>query len=218
MRDFYSQFMGSQDIVFDIGAHVGNRTRVFAELAGMVVAVEPQSSCIQSLRKEFWKTTKVKLIEKAVGAQEGSSAIRLSETLSSLAPAWISAVQGSGRFGVRSWSDPQPVELTTLDKLMVEFGTPAFIKIDVEGYEREVLKGLSTPVKALSYEITPLEYLEEAVACSERLCDIGMTKFNYSLGESMRMELPGWVSCMELAGHLEKYKDNVTFGDVYASI
>jgi FkbM family methyltransferase len=217
MRGFYSQFIGPDDTVFDIGANVGNRTRVFVELAKVVVAVEPQESCMGILQSEFQGNPKVRLVCKAVGAQEGEAKINIcpASTISSMSKPWMEAVQKSGRFGGLRWTESQSVGVTTLDRLMQEFGYPSFIKVDVEGYELEVLKGLSKPPQALSYEFTP-EYLDDALGCSERLHQIGMQNFNYSLGESMRLELPCWVSREMLAGYLGRYEDNVTFGDVYA--
>src|SRR5271157_163822 len=151
MKEFYSQFMSSKDVVFDIGANIGNRTRVFAELAGLVVAVEPQESCWEVLKTEFGGNRRVIPIREAAGAKEGTGYLQLSGVLSSLSPSWIDAVKKSGRFSCHSWGDPYPVGMTTLDRLIKIFGVPSFVKIDVEGYEFEVLKGLSSPVGALSY-------------------------------------------------------------------
>ena len=155
MKEFYSQFISNKDVVFDIGANVGNRTRVFAELADLVVAVEPQYSCMESLQAEFKGNRKVILVREAAGAKEGRGYLRPSGVLSSLSPSWIDAVKKSGRFSCHSWGDPYPVGITTLDRLIQIFGVPSFVKIDVEGYEPEVLRGLSSPVGALSYEFTP---------------------------------------------------------------
>jgi hypothetical protein len=44
------------------------------------------------------------------------------------------------------------VEVTTLDALIAKYGIPAFCKIGVEGFEAEVLKGLSQPLRMLSLE------------------------------------------------------------------
>ena len=42
--------------------------------------------------------------------------------------------------------DSSIVPATTLDELIAAYGIPAFVKIDVEGMEHEVLAGLSQPV------------------------------------------------------------------------
>ncbi len=215
MREFYSQFMSSKDVVFDIGANMGNRTRVFAELAGIVMAVEPQHSCIEYLDAAFVGKPKVVLVEKAVGAKEGTGYIQPSGVLSSLSPSWIDAVRKSGRFSFHSWGEPCPVGMTTLDRLIRVFGVPSFVKVDVEGYELEVMKGLSSPVGTLSYEFTP-ECLEATLECAKHLRALGMDRFNYSLGESMRMELGDWSSLEETMERLGRYKDITVFGDVYA--
>lgn len=216
MREFYKQFMGSDDLVFDIGANVGNRTGVFLELARMVIAAEPQGDCSNTLYEKFGSNPKFRIVTKAIGATEGLSQIQLCGTISSLSPGWMTAVERSGRFAGHRWSTPMPVHLTTLDRLIAEYGTPAFIKIDVEGYELEVLTGLSVPVEALSFEFTP-EYIESGAACIQRLESIGMRRFNYSLGESLKLELADWASGGEVEQRLRQYHDIITFGDVYAS-
>ena len=73
-------------------------------------------------------------------------------TLSTLSADWLSAVSESGRFGDTRWDSEEEVEITTLDAAIAEFGEPAFVKIDVEGYESEVLSGLSRRLKAGSIE------------------------------------------------------------------
>ncbi|MBK9250272.1 MAG: hypothetical protein IPM69_19725 [Ignavibacteria bacterium] len=51
-KDFYSHFINTGDVVFDIGANIGNRTQIFSELGAKVVAVEPQSKCVTALKKK----------------------------------------------------------------------------------------------------------------------------------------------------------------------
>jgi len=219
MRDFYSQFLGKDDVAFDVGAFMGSRTRVFADLCRLTIAVEPQPHHAEELRKEFEPGGKVKVVAKALGSAPGSAEMSLNESISSLSRGWTDATYESGRFhGRKGWGANGiiTVEITTLEALIGEFGVPAFIKIDVEGYEYEVLKGLLRPVQALSFEFTPFEWLQDAFKCIGYLNHIGMARFNYSLGESMAMELPDWVPSVELAGRLARYRDNVTFGDIYA--
>jgi FkbM family methyltransferase len=215
---FYSEFIGPSDLTFDIGANRGNRTRVFANIGRMVVAVEPQDSCMKLLKAEFGRNPKVKLVKKAVGSREGSAEIMVSNanTLSSLSPEWVDAVRNSGRFSDYAWERKERVEVTTLDILIQTFGVPTFIKIDVEGYEFQALSGLSVPIRTVSFEFVP-EYLEAAFKCIDRLLSIGRFRFNYSVGESMRMALDEWVSREAILALLSRHADDRTlFADVYA--
>ena len=75
-----------------------------------------------------------------------------------------SRIQTSGRFGDCQWNQTTTVSVTTLDSLFAEHGVPQFIKIDVEGFEYEVVSGLSQPIKALSMEFTP-EFLDSTLKC-----------------------------------------------------
>ena len=114
-----------------------------------------------------------------------------------------------------------PVQVTTLDGLIQEFGVPKFCKIDVEGYEPQVLNGLSTPLPALSFEFHQ-ETLDEVEACLNRLVQLGAYEFNFADGEAFAMALPRWVGAVELLRIL-KGIPNPHYrpfwgGDVYARL
>lgn len=215
---FYAGFLSENDIAFDVGANMGNRTVVFSRLSRTVIAVEPQDHCLGVLRKQFANNPRVKLIAKAVGPKEGQAEMLLCDVncMSSLSPTWISTVRRSGRFADLRWERKRTVDVTTLDKLIMEFGMPAFIKIDVEGYEYEVLRGLSRPVKALSFEFIP-EYLQCCYQCVDYLSSLGTARFNYSMGESMQLAMPAWVEAAEIKHRLSRFTyDPAVWGDIYA--
>jgi FkbM family methyltransferase len=220
MRLFYGQFVRAGDTCFDVGANVGNRTRIFRRLRANIIAVEPQRSCMDILRVLYGKDRKVTLLEEAIGEQEGTAELMIcnANTISSLSLEWVEAVKKSGRFSEFNWNETKTVRVTTLDALIKTFGVPAFIKVDVEGYEYNVVRGLSRPVKALSLEFTP-ELMDPICKSMDHLVSLGDVRFNYSLGESMCLECREWVSVEEMTDILRRYEEegrSDIFGDLYA--
>ena len=213
--DFYRTLIPSGGLVFDVGANLGNRSKVFSRIGARVVAVEPQSDCCDLLRYFFRGDGRVVLVGKALGREEGRAEIHISaaHTISSMSPRWIEAVQESGRFSQYSWDRTEEVAVTTLDRLIADFGVPDFIKIDVEGFEDQVVAGLSRPVPMLSLEFTP-ERLEPVMAAVDHLSGLGPVEANYSLEESMVFALQEWVDADRIKGILAGL-DRQVFGDIY---
>jgi FkbM family methyltransferase len=216
MLRFYSQFLGEGDLCFDIGANLGNRTDIFWKLGANVIAVEPQDNCVHELCRRYMNKDRITIVQKAVGDKEGKAEMFIcnAHALTSLSKEWITAVRRK-RFSNCNWDKTVEVDVTTLDALVSEYGKPAFCKIDVEGFEFEVLKGLHKPVGTISFEFVP-EYLDSAINSIEYLSCIGKTRFNYSIGESMRVALPKWVKPDEICKILVSLPDKSIFGDVYA--
>lgn len=217
-RIFYEMFFGRGDLVFDVGANLGNRTRVFFELGATVVAIEPQTRCADFLEAVFCGRKRFHLVREALGRSVGQLDMFISEadTISSLSEDWIRAVKNSGRFARHEWNMRETVSVTTLDRLVERYGSPKFIKIDVEGYEDQVLSGLSKPVPAISFEFTP-EFLDSTRQCIEHLSRIGNWRFQLSLYESMEFALPNWVAREEIEAMLVEVPPSA-FGDLYAML
>jgi FkbM family methyltransferase len=213
---FYSQFIQPGHLVFDVGANMGNRSKIFLRLGAEVVAFEPQVGCADFLRLMFRNRPEFHLVAKALGPAEGKALMFVSEshTISSLSERWIKATVNSGRFVSQKWPRREEVEVTTLDLAITQFGLPSFIKIDVEGFELEVLRGLSQSVANISFEVLP-EYLENTYCCLQRLDDIAEFYFQFSFGESMRFALPRWISANDIRAWLKSLPRG-SFGDLYA--
>lgn len=214
--DFYRRFVVAGDVVFDVGANLGNRAKVFHRLGAVVVAVEPQPSCADFLAEMFRGTPDVHLVRTALGATPGEAEMLIcgAHTISSLSREWINSVVSSGRFADHVWNRTELVPVDTLDNLVARYGMPSFVKIDVEGFEDQVVAGLSRPVPAMSMEFTP-EYMAGSLRCIDHLAGIGDVRFQYSLGESMAFALPDWVGVDAIRGALAAVPAEA-FGDIYA--
>lgn len=224
MRDFYAEFVRPGDLCLDVGAHVGDRIAAFRRLGARVVAIEPQPHLARLLRRLHGRDPEVTILEVALGSAPGEAVLRINRrnpTLSSLSAAWLGRVESSPRFPGERWDDHVVVPLVTLDTLIAEYGLPTFAKIDVEGFEQEVLAGLSQPLPALSFEVLP-EMPETAIACVWRVAALGPYRFNFSPGESFTWGLYDWVGPADMADWLRRMGqgdgDGGRGGDVYARL
>ncbi|TDC47249.1 FkbM family methyltransferase, partial [Actinomadura sp. KC345] len=147
----YGEFLGPGDVAFDIGAHVGGRVRVWRHLGARVIAVEPQPDCLRVLRLFYGRDRDVAIVPGAAGAEPGRAELAVSSatpTVSSMSRDWITSVTRDRSFARVRWDGAVEIEVTTLDDLIAAHGEPAFCKIDVEGFEADVLAGLTRPLPA----------------------------------------------------------------------
>ncbi len=220
MDDLYRQFLAPGDLAFDIGSHVGDRVASFRRLGCRVVAVEPQPVLVRVLRGLHARDTQVTVVGAAIGASEGQIDLHLNlanPTVATGSPAFIAAADGAPRWEGQRWTETVTVPVTTLDALVARHGRPAFVKIDVEGLELDVLQGLSDAVPALSFEFTTIQP-EVALACLERCVQVGRYRFNAALGESQALVHPSWLGADAMAAWLRALPPDANSGDVYARL
>jgi FkbM family methyltransferase len=219
-REFYREFIRPGSLCFDIGAHVGNRISSWLGLGARVIAFEPQPDLMQVLRFLYGKNPDVSLLECAVGARRGRLQLQISSatpTVSSLSSEWIADVQRDPRFAILRWDRSVEVAVETLDDLIARHGAPDFCKIDVEGFELEVLTGLSRPLKAFSFEYIPVA-IERTVDCVKRLSELGSYEFRASPVETMRWAHPAWLDRDAMERWLRSLPLQGNSGDVYARL
>lgn len=220
MQELYAQFVRPGDLVFDIGAHVGDRVAAFRRLGARVVAVEPQPALNTTLRLLYGRDRAVAIEGCAVGRNAGTIELKLNidnPTVSTASGEFVQAAVGAPGWQGQTWDKSIPVPLTTLDALIARHGRPVFVKIDVEGFEGEVLAALTQPVAALSFEFTTIQR-ELAAACLERCSALGYGSFNVALGESQTFAHAPWQNAAEISRWLAELPDQANSGDVYAKL
>ena len=222
MRELYSAFVQENNLCFDVGANMGSRVASFLLLKAKVIAIEPQRVCYETLQKLFIHHNVV-IVPKGVGATNEVKDFYVADNslISSFSTEWIQG-QKSGHFKNNNWDKVEKVEIVTLDMLIEQYGLPDFIKIDTEGFELEVLKGLTKPVKALSFEYTLPHQKDKAIECINVIDHLykGRVLYNICRDEAYSMHLAQWVTAAEINKQISSDDFNTKnfgfYGDVYA--
>ncbi len=209
------QFIEPGELVFDVGANVGNKTKLYLELGARVVCFEPQNECIDLLKRKYGKNNNVAIEQVGLADKEGEMEFFQCSSANTLSTFACESTQ-KGRFADRNfrWDKKTVVPVTTLDKVIAEYGVPSFCKIDVEGFEYEVLRGLSQPIRCISFEcnIEQLNQTKLVLSCLENL---GYAKFNMAIGERGIFLFEGWLSSEELFQGIEQERGNPKWNDIW---
>ncbi len=193
---FYRSFLPDCNLIFDIGANDGHKTVVFKKLSNKVVACDPDPYNIKILQRRFGSKQHIFIESLAITDRIGVSDFYMEQPgspLNSINPQWKTILE---EHNDNRWAEPirfsdtvLQTKTTTLDALIVKYGSPDFIKIDVEGNEKNVLKGLSTTVPFISFEVLLPEFLNEAIDCIHLLLEINKNYlFNYSVEEKIMQQ------------------------------
>jgi FkbM family methyltransferase len=218
MDNLYRRFVRPGDLVFDIGAHVGDRVAAFRRLGARVVAAEPQPALARTLSLLFAHDKAVTIEALAVGPRQGTTQLLLNvdnPTVSTASSEFVAAAVGARGWEGQAWTRMLEVPMATLDALTARYGAPAFIKIDIEGFEAEALAGLSRPVTALSFEFTTIQR-NVGHECIARCAALGYRRFDAALGESQALVHGEWRSADEIAHWLAALPHEANSGDIYA--
>ena len=216
---FYKSFTKQGDLVFDVGANVGNRAEIFRQLGAKVIAIEPQQSCVDILRNKFQNDITIEQV--GLGSTEGELDFFVADesTISTFSSDFIEKT-GTNKFSRNKWEKKIKVKVTTMDHLVSKYGTPDFCKIDVEGFEPEVLAGLSKPIPYVSFEYNVPDLAQNVYKCIDKLNSLSKNyKFNYCIGESMQFQLKEWLLFDDFNKLVRSAEFLSTdFGDIYAQI
>jgi len=220
MDELYARFVRPGDLAFDIGSHVGDRIGSFRRIGARVLALEPQPLCAEVIRRIYAADAGVTLLEAACGNSEGTLTLAINSanpTVSTASREFVAAADGAGGWEGQRWDQEIEVPVTTLDRLVAQYGTPAFAKIDVEGFEDTVLAGLSRPLPMLSFEFTTIQR-DVAQRCLDRLARLGRYGFDLALGESQQLTFDRWITGAEMAAHVAALPHAANSGDIYCRL
>jgi FkbM family methyltransferase len=209
-RALLSAFIRPEDLVFDVGANIGTRSEIMLSLGANVVAFEPQPNCAREVRARG-KNGRLIVVEKAVGSSIGHADLHLKE--GSVQASLLSDWQGGPDTGMLR------VPVTTLDEEIKRFGRPTFCKIDVEGYEGEVIAGLSMPINAMSFEYHCNEAgTEKLRKIFDKLDELGTYETNLIGEENNTWLLPRWLPAAELIGSFPTVAGPHYWGDCFVRL
>lgn len=218
MDKLHRQFFQAGDLVFDIGAHVGDRTMSFLRLGARVVALEPNPLAFRALGlclMHHTGITRTTLLRSACGSQTGRLKLLTNSrnpTVATASPEFVSEAAKLPAWAGEEWDGQIEVPCVTLDRLINTYGVPAFVKIDVEGFEDHVLAGLTRQVRGLSFEVTTNRRIV-AMRCLERLPNY---RFNISFQDNERLQLRDWLDRDSMMSYIHVLPRMKSTGDIYA--
>jgi FkbM family methyltransferase len=214
-KRFYGSMIHSDDLCFDIGANTGKKSTVFLSLGARVIGFEPQSSCRSVLKKMEQKYAKFNYQKIAVGNLNEEKELFLGShsEVATFSEKFMDYFKSEKIF----WQDKEIVAVRTLNSLIEEFGLPQYCKIDVEGYEWEVIQGLSFIIPFIEFEFTG-GFIKETLLILERLSLTGNYRYNYVMNEQTEFMIGEWVTSNQMTEIINSLPLPRLHGNIFARL
>jgi FkbM family methyltransferase len=198
--DFFRTFVKSGSLCVDIGAHGGQRIEILAALNARVIALEPNPYFFNKLKRQFKRYPNVTLLPIGAGSRNCRTQFYIHKDAQKAGTFSRDLMDAWGELEPKAqtgWQEISNVELTTLDSLFDRYGTPEFVCIDVQGYESEVLRGLSRDIRCVSFSVAP-HHRQDALQVMDRLGKIGSYRFNYTFNEVNGLGQRNWIDDQDM--------------------
>lgn len=136
------------DVVIDIGANIGYYVLMEAKLAGnegKVYAIEPVTDNANLLKKnaKLNNYKNIDIFELAIGGEDKDGEICLTKKRN-----WCTMLDNKYNKNSAFYTDKKPVKILKLDTFIKDKRFPNIIRMDVEGYETEIIKGMENILKS----------------------------------------------------------------------
>lgn len=213
--DYYNSFLDRESnnkLIFDVGANKGNKIKAFLQMGFDVVAFEPEHKAIETIEWRFKKNPKVIIEKTGVSDAPGELTLHITDSRSgynTLSNEWVESLEDKQQNRwekTHKYKSSYTVPVTTLDAAIKKFGMPYFIKIDVEGFELNVIKGLSKLPGFLSFETNLPEFRNQTIEIIERLHHLNNdVTFCYSANDNLNNK--AWISASEMKNIIHNTTD-----------
>ncbi len=222
-EEFYRKLLVGlrrDDLVIDVGSNQGAKADVFLRLGARVMACDPDDANQAVLRDRFLryrlKPRPVVVVGKAISDKVGIEEMWIDgpgSAVNTFSRKWadhLKANSGTFRyehFGL-DFSRSKAVETTTIEDIVSQYGVPFFVKIDVEGHELSVIRGMRRPVPFLSFEVNLRAFRKEGIECVEALNELKPDgDFNYTPDCCSGLVLKEWLGSEEFCRVLDSCTD-----------
>lgn len=188
------------NLIFDIGANVGQFTAACIKKYpnAKIISIEANPNLISILRK--FESNNVIVLNNAVSDKSDEMIDFYISNMNVLSTAHTDWMTKSRFTGKAKWADPIKVKTINLDDLIKIYGNPDLIKIDVEGYEYTVMKGLTSKQKDICFEWAEEEYDNINKSC-EYLESLGYKNFGFIYKDAYLVKPDNFKSWRKLEIH-----------------
>ena len=217
---FIKKIVPKNSLIFDIGANQGYKTEYFLHLnPKKILSIEPDKTCVRILKNRFFFNNNVKILDCAISDIIGVEKFYVHDKLSgynTMSSKWFESLTNQN---INRWNrnfdfkDEILVKTLTLDHIIDEYFIPDFIKVDVEGYEYNVIKGLSKRIKTINFEANLPEFLDETKKIIRHLENI-YENYKFNICVDYKLFFDNSISAKEMIIYLEN--TNERYFDIYA--
>ena len=208
-----------EKLAYDIGAFDGDTTGMISSLGyEKIVCFEPDPEAFERMKRQI--SGNVIFLNLAVSDVSGKKVKMITVPghpyLSSLESTWFS----TSRHPMDNFIEIE-VETISLNDYIEESGAiPAYIKVDAEGHELSIFKGLNYKPTKLSFEWVS-EFYEKNESCLKLLCDIGFDKFIICHKENLPTIEDKTLSIDECLSVLKSFNisdtERIVWGNIWCS-